>query len=274
MLRLAQTIKPGVEVRIERSRPTWAAGWLEDYAIDDSGDALQHLYEHLREEHGGQAYKLTVLAPGDTPLYVGAVTIAGPVRAQGRVVTRESWDPPGRERTQPAQAAQPAPQAFPMGEMLTAFGGFMQLILGQQDKAAQAQIEAVRQMVTASQQQTADFTTALLTVRSAEGARSGLAGQISELMEGVTAVEGLRKRFGAASGGGSGEDESALDGALKQATQHFLGAVMGSTLARRAAPAPPRRRVAPVRPIAPSQGVGEQPQGIPDAIPGQAAAQN
>lgn len=274
MLRLAQLIKPGVEVRIERARPTWAAGWLEDYALDlDTGDTLQDLYSHLAEEHGGQLYKLTVLAPGETPVYVGAVAIAGPVRAQGRPITRDAWDPAPRER-QAAPAPAPAPAPLPFGELLTAFGGFMNLIMGQQEKAAAAQTEAVREMVRSSQQQTADFTAALLQVRSDESHQRGLAGQISELMDGVNAVEGLRKRFGAASGKGGDDDETVLDGALKQATTHFLGSVMGSMAGARRAAAPPRRPMRPPVRTPPNQVVGEQPQGIPDAIPGQAAAQN
>lgn len=279
MRRLAEVIKPGVEVRIERVRPPWAAGWLEDYALDPvAGDALQDLYSHLADEHGGQLYKLTVLAPGETPVYVGAVPIAGPVKEQGRIINRNTWDPPAtRDRQQ--QPAAPTPAPFPMAEVLGAVGTFLQLFMNQQKESAQATIGAVRDMVQHTQQQTADFTAALLQVRSDESQQRGLAGQISELMEGVTAVEGLRKRFGAASAGKSeGGDESALDGALKQATTHFLGAALGSIAQgrgrERAPQRPPPRRVRPVIQSPPVQVVGEQPQGIPDAIPGHVGAQN
>lgn len=288
MRELSHLIKPGVDIRIERSRPTWAAGWLEDYPIDATGDALADLYEHLRDEHGGQLYKLTVMSPGEHPVYVGAVPIAGPVREQGRIITRETWDPPGRRERAPNPQPQPAAAAaapFPMGDILGAVGSFLQLFMNQQKESAQAQIEAVRDMVANSQKQTADFTSALLQVRSEDASQRGLAGQISELMDGVNAVEAMRKRFGAAAAPAADDDDDMLKGALKDATSHFLGAVMGSMAQRRngararAQPPRPRRVVnAPpgsVRPLPqPNQVVGEQLQGIPDAIPGHAAAQN
>lgn len=281
MLRLSQHIKPGVEIRIERARPSWAAGWLEDYPIEATGDALQELYEHLRDEHGGQLYKLTVLAPGETPLYVGAVPIAGQVRERGRPLSRDAWDPqPARAAVREREPNAPAPP-LPIGEMLGAFGSFMQMVLGQQDKAAQLQIAAVRDMVASSQKQTSELTSAVLQVRSSESEHRGLAGQIAELMDGVTAVESLRKRFGAAAAAPDKEDESALDGALKDATRHFLGSVMGSMAQGRGGgrprpPARPPRRMANVSHVAPTPApvVGEQPQGIPDAIPGHLHAQN
>jgi hypothetical protein len=278
LLKIAGLIKPGVEIRIERTRPGWAAGWIEDYPIDAGGDALRSLYERLRDEHGGQLYRLTVLAPGDTPVYVGAVPIAGPVRHDGRIITRDSWDPPGRDREPRAQPAAAPAQAFPMAEMLGAFGQFMQLFTTQSEKSSQLQLEAVRDMVRSSQQQTSDLTAAVLELRSSEHQQRGLSGQIAELMEGMSAVDQLRKRFGAAaSKNGAESEEGMLNGALKDAMGHFIGAVAGS-MAQRAQPRAPRRVPRPpvnaVSAIPPKQVVGAEPQGIPDAIPGHAASQN
>jgi len=44
---LAQALRPGAQVRIERVRPSWAAGWIEDLTLDVGG--LGELYEHLQE---------------------------------------------------------------------------------------------------------------------------------------------------------------------------------------------------------------------------------
>jgi hypothetical protein len=274
MRKLAATIKPGVSIRIERSRPTWAAGWIEDYATDGVGDALQDLYEHLRDEHGGQLYRLTVLAPGEHPVYVGAVPIAGPVRVEGKKVGRAEFElsaqPPA-----PAQRAQ-NPQPDNGSAMLASMGQFMGLLMQSQEKAAQLQIEAVRDMVRSSQKQGSDLAAALLQIRHDEHERRGLASQVGELIESMSAFDEVRKRLGggARSSSGDAENPDELQGALGEAMKHFFGNVMQSMASRRPAPGTrvSRRVVRRTPPGAPV--VGEQLPDLPDAIPGQHAPSN
>ena len=272
MRHLAELIKPGVEVRIERSRPTWATGWIEDYPIASVGDGLQDLYQHLRDEHGGQLYKLTVLASGQHPVYVGSVAIAGPVKVGGRIVGREAFEPPARDR-QPAAAAPSAPaaQPFDLGAIVALAGQALTAIMSSQKESAQLQIEAVRDMVRSSQKQTSELTSAVLQVRSDERDRTGIAGQLGELAEAFTAMDAVRKRFGAAK---DAEPTDEMQGALAEATKGFLSNVMTSMATRQQPPRRPRlRRPAPppgpIRSVRPSHVVGEHSPGIPDAIAGQ-----
>lgn len=273
MLRLASLIRPGVSIRIERVRPTWAAGWIEDYPTDVTGDALGDLFEHLRDEHGGQLYRLTILAPGEQPLYVGAQAIAGPVRVAGRSTGREAFELSAQKTTvERAPSSSSSAEPFPMGAVIQGFVSFMQTMMGQQEKAAQLQIEAVRDMVRSSQKQGSDLANAVLAHRADERDQRGLAGQVTELLEGMEAVDKVRKRFGAArSSNADSGDNDEMSGVLKEAAKSFLGNVMGSVASQRAA-APPARRV--VRRIARPARVGEQSTELLDAIAGQQARTN
>jgi len=276
MLRLASLIRPGVSIRIERVRPTWAAGWIEDYPTDVTGDALGDLFEHLRDEHGGQLYRLTILAPGEQPLYVGAQAIAGPVRVAGRSTGRDAFELATQKPTvERAPSSSSSAEPFPMGAVIQGFVSFMQTMMGQQEKAAQLQIEAVRDMVRSSQKQGSDLANAVLAHRADERDQRGLAGQVTELLEGMEAVDKVRKRFGAARSSNAEPDGDEMSGVLKEAAKSFLGNVMGSVASQRAsqhAAAPPARRV--VRRIARPARVGEQSTELLDAIAGQQARTN
>jgi hypothetical protein len=271
MRKLAALIKPGVSVRIERVRPTWAAGWIEDYPTEATGDALGDLYEHLRDEHGGQLYKLTILAPGEQPLYVGAQAIAGPVRVSGRATGREAFElstKPVAERAPSSGSSEP----FPIGAMVTAFGSLMQMMMGQQREAAQMQIDAVRDLVKSSQKQGSDLANIVLNRREDEREQRGLAGQVTELLEGMEAVDQVRKRFGATrSSNGSEASGDPMQGVLGEAAKGFLSNVMTSMAQRRASPRPVKNVVRRVRSPA---VVGELVDGLPDAIAGQSARTN
>jgi hypothetical protein len=270
MRKLAELIKPGVAIRIERVRPTWAAGWIEDYPTDGAGDALGELYEHLRDEHGGQLYRLTILAPGEQPLYVGAQAIAGPVRVSGRAMGRDAFEMATRPPVERAPSS--APDPFPIGSIVTALAGFLQTMMERQDKSAQMQLDAVRDMVRIGQKQGSDLAAAVLQVRADERESKGLASQVTELIEGMDAVEAVKKRFGGGNKSGREDDHTdPMNGVLAEAAKSFLGNVMSSTAARRASQPKPRRVV---RRMPVSANVGEQTLGLPDAIPGQNARTN
>ena len=282
MRELSAVLRPGVTLRIERTRPTWAAGFLEDYPIE-VGDALRSLLEHLRDEHGGQHYRLTVLGAGEQALYSGSLPIAGPVRDRGKPITREAWESP-RERN-PAPVVQPAQGGSDLASIVGMLGGaigpLFTFLQKQSDRASQQTIDAVRDMARTSQRQTSELTNAVLQIRTDTQQRSGLAGQVSELIEGISAVDDLRSRVGTGERSGSGDPkEDEMSGALREAAKHFFTQFMGHMATQRSqspAQQPQQRRPNRTRVVRPhtvppngvGADVGEQPPGLPDAISGQ-----
>ena len=270
MLRLAALLKPGVSIRIERSRPTWAAGWLEDHPLEATGDALSELYEHLRDEHGGQLYRLTVLSPGEQPLYVGSQAIAGPVRVNGRAIGREAYELSQRPANERVANAAPAPaEPFPIAQIVTALGSFVSLLISEQDKRSQMQLDTVRDMAKVGQRQSSELVSAVLQVRQDEREQRGLVGQVTDLIEGLDAVEAVRSRFGAARAPKQAENDT-LNQVLGEATKAFFGNVMQGVAQKNrgaASPRPVRRQV--VRRVSATPTVGDHVAGLPDAIAGQ-----
>lgn len=287
---LSAYIRPGVTVRIERTRPSWAAGFIEDYPVDteDGSTGLAQLYEHLRDEHGGSLYRVTVLAAGEEPLYAGAIPVAGPVRERGRKITRDDWDPPadrGGRAAVAAQAPSSGAQSDLMPGLLASVGTFLQLFMTQQAEAAKSAQNSVKEMINASQKQTSDLVSAVLQVRSDEQQRGGVSGQVGELVRSLGALERARKAFGAAAPAATDRpDESLLDSTMREALKGFVGAAMPTIAAKMAgsggaaAPngaTPVGSRQATVAPSS-TGSTHAQPirQSIPDAIASQPARKN
>lgn len=267
MARLAQSLRAGVQVRIERIKPTWCAGWIEDLTLDSG--SLAELYEHLREEWGGRSYRCTVLLANGLPAFETRIEIAGRPREEGRLIERET------DKPAPAPIVQaPAPSQDMAGLL-----GVFQLVMSTNQKATEAQMAAMRELSERSAAQNQGLIEAMLQSRTAEQRGGSLAGQLSELMEANRTIEKVRKTFGAANPGESApaEKEDLLQGALKEATKGFFSSVIASEMAGKMAPrsAPrgaqmaPRPRLAP-NPIQPSPRPAPSfrpgPQEVPEAV--------
>lgn len=234
---LAEKLRPGVTIRLERLRPGWAAGFLEEYPLED-GD-LSELYDHVQTEHGGQLYKITVLSSDGRAWYDSRIRVAGPPRERGRVIDRDAYEGIANPRSAPQQSAQPAPQAQPSGvpDLMSVFS----LVLQQQQKASEAQLEAVREMVGRSSEQTRELISTIVQQRGEDRRHTSISGQLEELSEAGQTMERVRKMFG----GGESDKSDDTDPIVKEAMAHFARSVFGSGGggSERQTPAPRRSRM-------------------------------
>lgn len=188
---LQRELAPGMVVRIERTRPTWCAGYLEDWQLEEG--TLGELFEYIREEHGGQRYTLSVLSPNGVPLIQMSQPFSGPPRQQGRPINRAQWDaemrgevydprqpagappgyyPPGHYPPQPQQPAA-APQGIGLAEVLTIL-----------DKANDRQFEAVKGAAEAQSRTHSELMAAL--AKRDEG--GSFLGQLAGIKQSVAAI--------------------------------------------------------------------------------------
>jgi hypothetical protein len=226
MNQLAKHIRPGLTVRIERIRPHWCAGWIEDYPLD-SPDTLGVFYQYLRDEHGGQFYRLTVLGTGEQQLYQTQVPISGRPCEAGRVIDRAVYEGHDqRERnTRAVQAPAPAPSSGGIDAV-----ALLTLFLSQMEKTSTAQLDSVKQMVDSSRQQTGDLAAAVLQVRSESAPRS-LKEQLGEVLEATQAVEEVKRALGGTTkraGAAADDDDDEWRVLKREATKGFIQNVMGS----------------------------------------------
>lgn len=190
---LARQMRPNLIARIERLRPTWAAGWIEDYPID-TGE-LGELLAYVRDEHGGSNYKITILSPDQSVLYTSRIPIAGMPRKRGRELPRARWDgaddePGPRAALRDAETREPrtnGTSANDLAALVTALGGVMGG--GNRDHV----LEAVREMTQNTQRQTSDLIAAVLATRSAERQSTGLVGQLREVVQATAGIRELRE---------------------------------------------------------------------------------
>jgi hypothetical protein len=245
--RLAGQLAPGLTVRLERLRPTWAAGWVEDLPIDD-GD-LGGLLDYVSHTHGGQVYRATVLASDGSQLYTARVPVAGPPRRLGRVVNREVWEgfeAPSSTAAAPAQAPAPASSTRELVELLGA-------LQHHNDARQDATIGAVREMVQAQQRQTADLLAAFFQQQPPQGLRA----QLHELVQATEAIEEIREVLGAPERSSAPQaqppqERSLMRGALEQLAADALRQGLANDAARaRVPPVPPGFRRVQRRPVAP-----------------------
>lgn len=278
---LAKHMRPGLTIRIERVRPHWCAGYIEDYPLEEP-DSLGVFYNYLRDEHGGQFYRLTVLAAGEQQLYQAQMAIAGPPLERGRPINRQVYEGHETVRANPQpRAAAPASQDS-LAPMMT----FVQLFIEQMRESNRAQLDSVRQMVTTSSEQTSALAAAVLQVRN-DAKPPSLADQLGEVMEATRAVDSVRKALGATTQrAGAAEleedDDDGLRAATREATKGFVRNVVGNMFGgggggqQPPAQAPQRPPAGP-RPVGPLRPIRQQsPRAVKDAVavPGQSARKN
>lgn len=272
MKALAGALRPGITLRIERSRPTWAAGFLEDYPIeaDQPSMALAELLEHLRDEHGGQHYRITAIGAGDQILYSGSLPVAGPVRDRGRPITRADWEDGGRA-TNPKAAPSMMGELGPIVQLV---GTLVQSFTAQSDKSNATMLGALRDIARQSAASSAEIASALAVSQSTPPPRvgNGSAGAItdglSELLQSVRSIEQVKRALGVTANQEPKPEpgpQDPLGGAVNEVTQRFISEALTSMMVRNRAPGvgappPPRRRPPVVR--SPTLADGE----IPDAL--------
>lgn len=261
---LAAQLRPNLIARVERVRPTWAAGWIEDYPIDD--DNLSELLEYVRDEHGGSNYKITILAVDGTALYSSKIAIAGMPRKRGREVPRSRWDGSDddepRARIREAEAPQTNGGRRERGELtelvqaLASFGG---------NNGRDHVLEAVREMTDRTQKQTTELIRAIVETRSQERQSGGLTGQLREVLQATETIRELREaltddqpppRAEDERGGSSRMIEALATDLLRQGMANDAGRQRPTTPQSGGMP-PPGMRARPVmrrRPPPPPQG--------------------
>lgn len=254
---LADQLQPGLTVRLERLRPTWAAGWVEDVPIDDAD--LGGLLDYLSHEHGGQMYRATVLASDGSQLYTARIPIAGAPRRRGRVLAREAWEglPEPAQVVAPVAAAQ-APQSQ-LGDLLQV----MQAMQKQGDARQDATLGAVEKMVASQQKQTADLMTALFR----NNAPPNLRAQLAELVSATQAIEEIREVLGGPERGAAPPVASDDDGRsqvnriLERVAADALSQGLRNDATRGQAPsAPPSTQPRPQPPARPNHARRVQPR--------------
>lgn len=187
----ASLLGAGVQLRIERLRPTWCAGWLEDTELDEG--ALGELLAYVRDEWGGQKYRVSILHPqtGHTMHSVALPPISGPPREQGKIITREVYEArmEGRDvapgpRATPAPASTTAPAIDPLA--------LMDRFFDLHEKSSKATVEAVREVARVGQERQTELLTTFDRNYQRQGEQKSLRAQLGELRESVSAVEELR----------------------------------------------------------------------------------
>lgn len=252
---IARAIRPGVVIEIERTRPTWCAGFLEAYPVED-GESLRTLREYIRDEHGGQSYVLTALL-GEDVIARGTEKVAGPPRDMGRVINRAKWE------GQPAEERTPAPAS---SSGMDGLADLIKLFVGMQADASKAQLESVRDMVKETRGQTTELMKAVVESRESNNAQQGFAAQLGQFVEASRGIDKAKRQlFGAAK---REEPADELDPVEKEAKQFFTRAFLGSVFKEQGAA--PQRTQQQRAPAQRNGSAAQQPNGfrIPDAKAG------
>lgn len=228
---LSAQLRPGVVLRLERLQPRWAAGWLEDFALE-GGDGIGELLGYLAEEYGGRLYRVTVIQGGHV-MYDSRVPIAGPPRHAGRIINRARWM--GEDEPPAAPAAPAAPPASGTGDLAQ----LLTMVLDANRRAGDAQTESLTRALDQANRQQADLM-ALVTQERTEAARgASLPGQLDMLIESTKALRKAGRVFGAAAENGraSESDGGLLETAKSEAAKHFVQSVFSSMGTPNTAPA-------------------------------------
>jgi hypothetical protein len=231
---LAAQLAPGFTVRLERTRPTWAAGWVEDMPVDEHD--LGAVLEYVRDEHGGQLYRATVLGTDGAELYTARVPVAGPPRRRGRVLPRSAWEGGDDDARAPNVAA---PQAAAPGLQVS---DLVQLVQAMQSTGSDRQetvLQAVREMTNQTRQSTSELVRAVLETRATERQQGGLQQQLREVVEASQAIEEIREALAVPEQNAPARGNAdPMSGALQQAAVSVLAEGMRSEMQRRTQPTP------------------------------------
>lgn len=239
----AEALRPGLTVRLERTRPTWAAGWVEDLPLDD--EELTGVLEYISNEHGGQLYRATVLAPDGSQLYVAKIPIAGPPRRRGNVQSREAWEglpEVNHERAQPIAQPVAQPQGLDFKDMLEMF----RMLRDESDKRETSILGAVKEMTQQSAASVDRLVGAVMQRDQEQVKRGGLREQLKELREAKDAIDDIAEVFGTTDHPQPQEERGAMDRALETAAAEMLVTGLKNDMA-----AGSSKRNAPQRPPAP-----------------------
>lgn len=252
---LANQLAPGLTVRLERLRPTWAAGWVEDVPIDDAD--LGGLLEYLSHEHGGQMYRATVLASDGSQLYTARVPVAGPPRRRGRVLHREQWE----GLPDPTTAAPVVAQVERRSDLADTVA-LMRELTKQSDDSRAATLEAVREMQKASERQTQALLGAMF---RGNNPAPDFREQLQQFRQTAEAVDEIREVLGggernAAPAAPSDDDRPQVNRILERIAADALSQGLRNDAQRGAAPsAPPQPQRAP-QPARPNHARRVQPR--------------
>jgi hypothetical protein len=256
---LASQLRTGHTLRLERLRPTWAAGWVGEIMIDDHD--VGGLMEYIAQEHGGQQYRGVLVNEDDVVLLTVRIPIAGPPRRRGRETPRHIWEGVHDERATTTHATMQQPtvvQASPSIDVAGLAGAFAQIVTaigGIGGRGDHQVLDAVREMATQSQQSNRELVNAVLTARTQDNNRQTLATQLQDFKRTANAIEEIREVFGAADGGGAPPQEN---DPMAQVASTIL--MQGLQNDRGRAPAQPNAQPKPqgapnVRPMTPRQQV-------------------
>lgn len=268
---LARALRPGTTVRLERLRPSWCAGWLEDIELEAGG--MRDLYDHVRNEWGGQRYRMQVLMPSGQVAFTSSLNISGPPMHEGRRIDRDEWEGYGQSSRRSANPQQQRTQ--PKGDELSGILGVFKLIMDTQNEATKTQMESVREFVKNSAAQNQDLIEALALRDGEKAGRASLREQLGEIVEATQAIEGVRKVLGGGRQSNSRreEDDDPMKEAVREATKHFIGNAMGSFFSKKPGSGPGKPGPGPRRgPPGPPPRSGVRQGGIPDAVTGQGGA--
>jgi len=225
---LARVLRPGLFMRIERLRPHWCAGWIEDYPIQDA--QVTELLEYLSEEHGGNLYRVLVVSPDGQPYFETRLKIAGPPRSAGRLIDRDRWE--GRERND-----SPKPQENHRSNgndwqgLVQGLGDMFRLVLDTQRQTADRTMDAVRSLNESQSQQTQTLISTIVESRERADSRGSFASQLREVAQANEALQEVKDALREPVTPGGEEDESVMNAALKAATTDFLGGFMKAKFA-------------------------------------------
>ena len=232
--RLAGQLRPGLLVRLERTRPTWAAGWIEDMPLDDHD--LAAVLEYVSAEHGGQTYRASVISHEGAILYSSRLTIAGPPRRRGRVTSRDAWDGLAEPERQPERHQEP------QIDLVALFN----VISTQQREARAEQAEANRQRDTQIDRLVASLLADRRQAAAPPPPPPSLRDQLREVVQATQAVDEIREALTVDTPPrGRSPERSPLAGVIEQAAGAMLAQGMANDqAARRQQPPqqPPQRQ--------------------------------
>ncbi len=262
--KLADTIGAGMTVRLERVRPSWCAGWVEDRELDTAD--LGELYAEVAATWGGERYRVTVIHPSGQVLHTATIRIAGPPRLHGARINRRAWDAAlqGTELDQggvPTAAAVVAPAAGAL-EQLGGEVSFLKLFLDEQSKSRDHIYGTVERMAQTHAKQTHELIEAFAKEATQNRERTSLTGQLAEVAESMQAVDGLRTAVADSIPKPPEDEEEPTSPLARRAGEMFLEKVFAAEEAAPTQPRPTPRR-SRRRPAPPTNGTPGQP--IPQA---------
>jgi len=223
--KLSAELKPGLIARIWRTRPSWAAGWIEDTPLDTG--KLADLLTYLSDEHGGQVYRITLLLPDGRPYQETSIPIAGPPRRRGRPVDRDTWE------GQAAAAAAPQPAAGQQGqrsgENLDQLVKLFATLLDQLTHNSDKQFQNFKDSITESRRESQEM---FKTISGLQGQREpDSLSQLVKMRDVNRALVDLARELNPPTDGKPAEPEKdMLEKLADKAGEHFLSTALGGLL--------------------------------------------